>query len=404
MTSSPRESRAARRRVLFVSYDGVLAGPGRTQSIPYVTGLAARGHDMALFSYEDPARLDEQDRIAAVRAELGDVPWTFVPRRGRSLRDLRAGLGGVRAAYREHGADLLHARGYVPAFLALTLRIPFLFDMRGFWPDERVDGGLWSKESLGYRAWKRIERRLCRRARAVVVLTERAKGELGRLGLVPPATPVHVIPTCADLERFRPVPEAERPAEVRGVRRYLILGGTQTWYLRDEMLDLAARALARDTEAVLHVLTEDPHEPVRAGLRERGLDPARWLVTSVPGAAVPGWISGAEAGIALIRSCWSKGASCPTKLGELLGCGVPVLMNAGIGDVDTLLGGERVGATVAGFDAAAYDAALDAVEALHREGREELAARCCRLAEREFSLTAALDRYDAAYEAARNPA
>ena len=116
----------------------------------------------------------------------------------------------------------------MPAFLALTLRIPFLFDMRGFWPDERVDGGLWSKESLGYRAWKRIERRLCRRARAVVVLTERAKGELARLGLVPPATPVHVIPTCADLARFRPVPEAERPPAVRGVRRYLILGGTQT--------------------------------------------------------------------------------------------------------------------------------------------------------------------------------
>ena len=35
---------------------------------------------------------------------------------------------------------------------------------------------------------------------------------------------------------------------------------------------------------------------------------------------------------------------------------------------------------------------------------KERAGRCRRLAEREFSLTAALDRYDAAYEAARNPA
>jgi len=392
------------RRVLFVSYDGVLAGPGRTQTVPYVTGLAARGHAMALVSLEDPARLEDAERIAALDADLGAVPWTRAPRRGSAPRDLLSGLGSVRSAWRTHGADLLHARGYVPALFALLLRLPFVFDMRGFWPDERVDGGLWTRESRGYRVWKRIERRLCRRAACVVTLTERARDELRRLELVPADTAIHVIPTCADLERFRPVPTADRPTEARGDRpRYLILGGTQTWYLRDEMLDLAARALERDPEAVLHVLTEDPHEPVIEGLLARGLDRSRWLVDSVPAAAVPGWISGARAAITLIRSCWSKGASCPTKLGELLGCGVPVLMNAGIGDVDRLLGGERVGVTVRGFDAESYDAALDGLAALRAAGTAELGERCRRLAEREFSLETALGRYEAAYADAGPP-
>lgn len=388
------------RRALFVSYDGVLRGPGRTQTLPYVRGLAGRGHALALLTYEDPELLADRERTDAARAELGDVPWTSIPRRGRQVGDFRRGFAEVRRASREHRADFVHARGYVPAFLARVAGVPFLFDMRGFWPDERADGGLWSRKSLGYRTWKRIERSLLARAAGIVVLTQRAQEELARLEMAPQETPVAVIPTCADLARFRPVPEAERPAEARGAPRYLILGGTSTWYLPDAMLDLAARALRRRPEAHLHVLTQDAHEPLLAGLRSRGVGPERALVRAVPPDTVAGWISGAEAAIALLRSTWSKGASCPTKLGELLGCGVPILMNAGIGDADRILQHDEVGVTVTGFDDAAYDAALDQLDVLAAGGREALSARCRAVAEREFSLVLALDRYENAYATA----
>jgi glycosyltransferase involved in cell wall biosynthesis len=388
-------------RVLFASYDAIADGPGRSQTIPYLRGLADSGHAMAMFSFERPEVLADAARVAEIETALGGAPWTRVLWRRSPARDLASGLAAMRRAVRAHGAELVHARGYVPAFIAQRLGLPFLFDMRGFWPDERADGGLWKRTSLAYRMWKGIERTLCRDARAIVVLTERAQGELRRLGLAPAETPIRVIPTCADLARFRPIPPAERPSECHGdAARYLIFGSTGTWYLRDETLDLAALALRRDPRAVLHVLTLDAPGPLAEGLATRGVAKDRVVVRAVPPADVPRWISGARAAFILLRSTWSKGASCPTKLGELLGCGVPVLMNPGIGDADRILDGGRVGVTVTGFDEASMAASLDALGALHAAGG--VVARCRELAEREFALPIGVERFDAAYrEAAR---
>jgi glycosyltransferase involved in cell wall biosynthesis len=385
-------------RVLLASYDAIADGPGRSQTIPYLVGLAARGHAMAAMSFERPEVLDDAARVGEVESALGGAPWTRVRWRRSPPRDLVYGLTSMRRAIREHRADFVHARGYVPAFLAQRLGRPFLFDMRGFWPDERADGGLWTRKSVGYRLWKRIERSLLADARAVVVLTERAREEIARLRLAPPGTPVRVIPTCADLARFRPVPERGRPAECRGPRaRYLILGATGTWYLLEETLDLAARALIRDPGALLHVLTLDDPEPIVAGLARRGVAPHSYALRAVPPPEVPRWISGARAAIVLLRSAWSKGASCPTKLGELFGCGVPVLMTAGVGDADRILDGDHVGVTVTAFDAGALDASLDALERLWAGGADALRRRCRAVAEREFDLAEGVRRYDAVY-------
>lgn len=385
-------------RVLLASYDAIADGPGRSQTMPYLRGLAARGHAMAAMSFERAEVLDDAARVAEAQAALGGAPWTRVRWRRSPPRDLVYGLTSMRRAVREHRADLVHARGYVPAFLAQRLGKPYLFDMRGFWPDERADGGLWTRKSVGYRLWKRIEKSLLRDARAVVVLTERAKDEIARLRLAPTATPVRVIPTCADLARFRPVPEDERPEECRGARaRYLVLGATGTWYLRDETLDLAARVLARDPGALVQVLTRDDPEPIVRGLAQRGVTPVSYAVRAVPPADVPRWISGARAAIVLLRSAWSKGASCPTKLGELFGCGVPVLMTAGVGDADRILRGDQVGVTVTGFDAAALDASLDALDRLWEGGAAALVRRCRAVAAREFDLGEGVRRYDAVY-------
>ena len=54
-------------------------------------------------------------------------------------------------------------------------------------------------------------------------------------------------------------------------------------------------------------------------------------------------------GGALIKPVYSKLASAPTKLAEYLGCGVPCLGNAGVGDMEELLEGGRVGVVLSDF-------------------------------------------------------
>ena len=74
-----------------------------------------------------------------------------------------------------HHLRIVHARSYVAAVMALALKrltgAKFVFDMRGFWADERIDGGLWPRDGRMYRVAKWFERRFLLNADHVVSLT-----------------------------------------------------------------------------------------------------------------------------------------------------------------------------------------------------------------------------------------
>lgn len=380
-----------RRGVLFLSYDGVLGGPGRSQVIPYLHAYAAAGWDTALLSFEKPDLLADAPRLASVREELrgAGIAWRVLPWRRSMVRDFLAGLRAVREETRARRPQVVHARSYVPALLALRGAVPegarLLFDMRGFWPDERVDGGLWSRHHPLYHLWKRIERTLLRRADAVVVLAQAGVDILLEEGLLPPDTPRAVIPCGADLERFRPLGGDTLPAPLepfRGKRIWTFLGATGTWYLLDAMLDFAAEAVAADPHSRILFLTEDPAGRVSEGLAARGVPADRVLVTRAPHAEVPAWITPSHAGVFFIRSCRSKKASCPTKLGEFLACGVPVVINEGVGDTATIVREAQAGVVLDTIDSGGYGRAREALMALR--GDAALAARCRARAEALF--------------------
>jgi glycosyltransferase involved in cell wall biosynthesis len=385
------------RSLLFVSYDGVLGGPGRSQTLPYLRGYAGDGWRVRLLSYEKPELLDEHARRAEVEAELRamGIPWTTLRWKRSALRDLVQGLRAVKGALREEPASVFHARSYVPALLGWLAAKPrgarLLFDMRGLWPDERVDGGLWSPRNPMFLLWRRIERRLLREADAVVTLSRAGMDLLEAEGRIPRDTPRDVIPCGADLDRFRPDPPGGLPGPLepfRGKRIYTYLGATGTWYLLDAMLDFGAAATADDPDARLVFLTEDPAGALAEGLLARGVPRDRFLIARAPHAEVPRWLAPSHAGVFFIRCCRSKKASCPTKLAEFLGCGVPVVVNDGVGDMGTLVRSGRVGVVLEGLDVVAFRRATKELAGLHADS--SLRFRCrteaeCRLDVRQGS-------------------
>jgi glycosyltransferase involved in cell wall biosynthesis len=381
--------------LLFVSYDGVLGGPGRSQTIPYLRAYREDGWSVHLLSYEKTELLADDALRGGVEAELSahSIRWTPLPWRREMTSDLFRGLRAVRRIVDAERPAVLHARSYVPALLCDRVGrrrgARLLFDMRGLWPDERVDGGLWSARHPMHMLWKWIEKRLLRRADAVVVLARAGADLLLAERLLPKTTPLEVIYCGADLERFRPLPPADAPpalAPFAGKRTWTFLGATGTWYLRAEMLDFAASAVRADPDARLLFLTEDPGDAVREGLGARGVPADRAIVARVPHAEVPRWLAPSRAGVFFIRSCRSKKASCPTKLGEFLACGVPVVINRGIGDTDRIVEEDDVGTVVGGFTEADFARARGAVDAL-RAG-PDLAARCRAAAEARFDARA----------------
>jgi glycosyltransferase involved in cell wall biosynthesis len=406
-------SRAAMagQRVLYLSYDGMTDPLGQSQVLPYLAGLAGRGHAISLISFEKAARSrQEREAVRALCARAG-IDWH--PQEYHKRPPILSGLYDLivmaRAAVRLHRRrrfDWVHCRSDLPALVGLAMKrhhgVKFLFDMRGFWADERVDGGLWDQGNplfrALYRLFKRKEAEFLREADHAVSLTEAGRQVLEKQGA---ESPISVIPCCVDFAAFRPAGTAAR-GEARDrlgiaadARVAAYLGSIGTWYMLDEMLDCFRVQLERDPGAVFLVISRDDPAPIMAAAAAKGIQPKSLLIRGASRGEVPLFIAAADYGLFFIRPSFSKVASCPTKLGELMAMEIPVLTNGGVGDIAGIVAESGAGVIVEDFTAAAYCRALDCLEGLP-SARDDWRAT----ARKWFDLKAGVERYDAIYRSA----
>lgn len=407
LASKEEKAKAA----LFISYNGALEPILQSQGLPYLRGLASRGIPVVLLTYERPSMVDKKG-MEDLRISLeGDgISWEALkyhkrPRLLATLFDVAQGVRLTKRLIRHHDVGILHARSYVPALVAWSVsrrsRIPWVFDMRGLMAEEYADGGLIGRNGLIYRAIKFAERRLLRDADHIVVLTEAIRDQLleeRRVWGLKPRTPVSVIPCCTDMDVFTPAEHHSivRPGVFADGPKLIYIGSVGTWYCLDEMVAFASEMKQRWPGTRWTILTPGDADAVRGSLRVGGFPQEAAVVKYVRPEEVASEIAAADLGIAFILPTYSKRASSPTKVGEYLACGLPVVINAGIGDTPRLIEGHRVGVVVKSLEPSAYKAALSGVEELLKE--PALKGRCRKAAEEELALNLGVERYAKVYK------
>ena len=387
--------------ILYISYDGILEPLGQSQVLGYLAKLAD-DHAIQLISFEKEKDRGDRARMRATRERLRGLGIRWIPLAYHKTPSVPAtaydiAVGTIVALWvaLRYRVRLVHARSYVPALMALAVKrltgARFLFDMRGFWADERTDGGLWPKGGRLYRAAKALERRFLLSADYAVTLTRASAYEIGRFPyLQDRAPPIGVIPTCADLARFRPL-----PAEPGWPFTFGYVGSFGTWYLLDETLQFFKAVASERPDARLLIVNRNEHAMVRAAAAKAGIGPDRLELVAAEHSEVPRLIARMDAAGAIIKPCYSKMASAPTKLAEYLGCGVPCVGNVGVGDIEQILEGNRVGVALPGFAPAAIEDAARRLLMLTDD--PDTASRCVETARRLFSLDIGADAYRAIY-------
>ena len=376
---------------------------GQSQVLAYLKRLAP-GRQVHLISFEkaeDWFNAAERTRITREVADAGILwhPLRYHKRPSALATTWDIICGTVLGLWLilRYRLKMVHARSYVPSVMALTLKwitgAKYLFDMRGFWADERVDGGLWPRNGPMYRIAKFFERRFLFAADHVVSLTQAAVHEIERFdylqGCMPPVT---VIPTCADLALFA-------PASVRYSGRGFVLGyvgSAGTWYLFDEVVASFAQLLRRRSDAHFLIVNRGEHLYIKERLVAGGIPDANVEVVTVTHAEVPVQMARMDAGVFFIKPVFSKQASAPTKMAEFLGCGVPCLSNSGIVDMTEVLEGEKVGVALTSFDAESMALALERLLKLVED--PSVRERCVSLAKLRFSLDIGFARYSMVYQ------
>jgi glycosyltransferase involved in cell wall biosynthesis len=358
-----------RKATLYICYYTVTEPLVQTQVIPYLVELTQRGMDVRLLSFE-PRGISPQKLAQSGQALQGcGIAWHHLRYHSRpsllaALYDI--GVGTITAAWLcvTHNIRIIHARSHVPAAVGLILKrmlgIRLIFDMRGLLADEYVDAGRWSNDSVKFRLTKRMEAASLDRADALVMLTRRIKEELTatRPHLRNRTRDIEVIPCCIDAKKFA-IPQRDRQAyrRLRGWsgRRVLVYAGKLGgWYLTQEMIDFFAAVHRVDDRYFLQVLTQGDQEMIGALLIAAGLPHEDFDVRCVSPDDLPLILAACDAGVSFIKPSYSKIASSPTKVGEYLGAGLPVITNSGIGDCDDMFRDPRLGVVISEFTRAEY--------------------------------------------------
>ena len=140
-------------KALYISYDGMTDPLGQSQVIPYLEGLAREGFVITLLSFEKKSPFQKHHVEIAEQLENAGIRWEVIkyskkPPVFSTVFDL---LRMKRKAYTLHKKEnfrIIHCRSYISAFVGLWMKrkfgTRFIFDMRGFWSDERVEGGIWN--------------------------------------------------------------------------------------------------------------------------------------------------------------------------------------------------------------------------------------------------------------------
>jgi glycosyltransferase involved in cell wall biosynthesis len=404
------------KKVLFLSYNGLLEPILPSQAVPYMEALAGKGFEFILFTYEKGRDLERlgAEEIEKKRRELKErgIDWRYLkyhknPPVLSTLFDLIAGAAQVRRIVKEEGVSLVHIRGITPGMIVLLisrmLKTKLLFDMRGLLAEEYAAGGLWREDGARFKLVKSMESRMLRIADGVTVLTDKhLQLNRGLEELKDREVVMDVVPCCVDTDRFRP--EARSSAELKkklGLEGKMVLmypGKIGTFYLMKEMLDFYKVMSEMVKESVFVILTNDDTLDVKRRARELGIGEERIIfLKGVDFSLMPDYMAMADAGLFFINP-YKKIGSSPIKMGEFLSSGVPVVINPGVGDTEELVDKNRAGVVVKEFKATDYSSAVNALLALMKEG-QTLKARCRQTAEDNLSLKHGVEKYLDVYNA-----
>lgn len=390
----------SRVHTLFISFDGLTDPLGQSQILPYLIGIS-RDYAITILSCEKKERYLKDSESIAKLLQAHNINWDSIYFEEQS--GLKSKFGYIQQLkqkaekiIRLKSVQLIHCRSYPASLIGLHFKkkfsIPFLFDMRGFWADERMEGAIWRKSNwmhqLLYRYFKFKERQFFQESAHVVSLTSSGKNfSLKHFNLE--EDKITIIPCCVDLKKFTPRNQLNFKTQLgynSEDKLLLYIGSIGTWYLTEELVKCFSVWHNQDKHFKLLIITRDIHAAgnLLSNLPE-SLSKSIQIISANHN-EIPDYLSIAAASLFFIKISFSKTASSPTKMAESWAVNIPIITNSGIGDNDIYFEKNLGGALIKGLNEESY------LKAYH-EFKNLPASNYRNIAETNFDKDEAIKRY-----------
>jgi glycosyltransferase involved in cell wall biosynthesis len=375
-------------KALYFTYDGLLDPLGQSQIFPYISAISAAGHSLTIVSYEKVERSQEQIHLMESKLQNIGVSWVHLEfQLGKfwAIKRLLSGMLLIRKLCSHVQPDFIHLRGFVPAviFQLSRSRVPHLYDFRGFALGEWVDMGKINPASLLYRILNRLDKKAVKSASGLVVLEQSAKRLLKETYDVP-NIPFKVIRTCTDVKRYR---ERENSGnKENNTLRFVFLGGARFPYQPDLALRLIQNLIKHGLDCSIDFINERDRIFIEKAIDLINISKDRIKILTYEHSEIPDALATYDCGIVMVESSHWRRVCSPTKMGEYLAAGIPVISLEGIDAIDELSERTTCVATVSHEDLLGHFKKTKVDQLLSFIQRIGVAQQCQILALDEFDL------------------
>jgi glycosyltransferase involved in cell wall biosynthesis len=319
------------------------------------------------------------------------------------IRKLWWGTVEAMKAQKRHHYQILHARSFFPSLTAwlVTLRFggKWIYDTRNFFWEEQVEMGR-SRRNLLVQWGFWMDRWLVRKADTVIAITETAARSYERQrkqgqGVAKPAIIIH---NNYDPERFRLdlAQREKRRDELHIAHRTVLLysGSLVAWNRFPDMARFCNRFQSKYGSG--YTLWCSYEWTMESREMATGLLTGDYQLLTLSSQEVGDTLQSADAALMFLTLTTSRTTTIPIKFAEYLACGLPVVLNAGIHDPETIVRKYRVGIVLPDMSDTAIDRAVDELVVLLAD--PEVKQRAQEAAHTEFHLDQAIEKYRQCYQ------
>jgi hypothetical protein len=284
---------------------------------------------------------------------------------------------------KQHKINMLHAFGSPAATSAHVIhkltKLPYVVDSYEPHAESMVENGSWTKQSFAYKLLWYFEKKLARKALAVLGTTEGMKDYAAKkYGTIP--SNFKVRPACVSYSAFNPNNPYRLNRKTLGIDHGDIvcvyagkLGGI---YLKEEIFELMNVALSKWGVRFKFLLLSDlPREMANQLAKNAGFPEDQMIVRFVPHQSIAAHLSLADFAINPVKPVPSKRYCTSIKDGEYWAMGLPVIIPKGISDDSDLIEQNNIGVVLNELNLKAYQQAIEQIDVLLQEDKAALQER-----------------------------
>ena len=162
----------------------------------------------------------------------------------------------------------------------------------------------------------------------------------------------------------------------------------------DEMLYFFKCLQIKKPKAKFFFITKDDPKLILEKAKSKKIEISSIKIQASSREMMPSYIGVSDFSIFFILPVFSKKASSPTKMGEIMNLGIPIICNSGVGDVDEIMGKSMPELLVKDFSNKEYERVIDLIANNYKPNQKTI----IETSHSYYSLEKGVEKYKEVYQ------